>query len=276
MRKVRTRGRPRLAVAAGAALLAAGVAPLAHAVSFQGESGNWTLSWDTTVGYGQGWRLSRPDCRLIAIANGGCGYSPNIDDGDLNYLQKATFTEALTGVTELSLNYRDKAGVFVRGSGLYDFMVMDNNTAHVPLTHDAKGVIGSYTRLLDAFGFYRFTLGGPLIGDFQTIPRRADHKPLQSGQFGVDFKLYLPNFGQGTQLGLYFLNYTSRLPVVSLATGTQAGLGNAWGAASAVGAAAQALAAGLPFAAAVATGAAVGQQRTAAQGGNLSAATAQQ
>src|SRR5205823_9575405 len=81
MRKVRTRGRPRLAVAAGAALLAAGVAPLAHAVSFQGESGNWTLSWDTTVGYGQGWRLSRPDCRLIAIANGGCGYSPNIDDG---------------------------------------------------------------------------------------------------------------------------------------------------------------------------------------------------
>ncbi|TLY55457.1 MAG: DUF1302 domain-containing protein, partial [Gammaproteobacteria bacterium] len=303
---------------------------------------------------------------LIAIANGGCGYSPNIDDGDLNYLQKATFTEALTGVTELSLNYRDKAGVFVRGSGLYDFKVMDNNTAHVPLTHDAKGVIGSYTRLLDAFGFYRFTLGGmpselrlgrqvvdwgestfipgglnavdyfdvtalqvpgaelkqallpdemavlnlqlsknlssqllylfdwhkdiiepdgayfgtsdvagpggnrvilgfgaisdfgvdfsslggPLIGDFQTIPRLGDHKPLQSGQFGVNFKLYLPNFGQGTQLGLYFLNYTSRLPVVSLATGTQAGLGNAWGAASAVGAAAQALAAGLPFAAA--------------------------
>src|SRR5205807_1392483 len=131
-----------------------------HAVSFRGDSGNWTLSWDTTVGYGQGWRLSRPDCRLIAIANGGCGYSPNIDDGDLNYLQKATFTEALTGVTERSLNYRDKAGVFVRGSGLYDFKVMDNNTAHVPLTHDAKGVIGSYTRLLDAFGFYRFTLGG--------------------------------------------------------------------------------------------------------------------
>src|SRR5437764_4633059 len=61
MRKVRTRGRPRLAVAAGAALLAAGVAPLADAVSFRGESGNWTLSWDTTVGYGQGWRLSRPD-----------------------------------------------------------------------------------------------------------------------------------------------------------------------------------------------------------------------
>jgi hypothetical protein len=392
MRKVHTRRRPRLAVAACAACLAAGLAPLAHAISFRSESGDFTLSWDTTLGYGQGWRVSRPDCRLIAIANGGCGYSPNSDDGDLNYLTRSAFTEALTGVTELALNYRDKAGVFVRGSGLYDFEVMDNNAPHVQLTHDAKGVIGSYTRLLDTFGFYRFTLGampselrlgrqvvdwgestfipgglnavdyfdvtalqvpgaelkqallpdemavlnmqlsknlsgqllylfdwhkdiiepdgayfstddvagaggnrvilgfgavsdygtdftslgGRVISDFQTFPRLGDRKPLQSGQFGVNFKLYLPNFGQGTQLGFYFLNYTSRLPVVSLVTGTQAGLGNAWGAASAVGAAAQALAAGLPFPAAVATGAAVGQQRAAAQGGNLSAATAQQ
>src|SRR5207248_2344774 len=69
---------------------------------------------------------------------------------------------------------------------------------------------------------------------------------------------------------------TSRLPVVSGMTGSQAGFGNAFGAVNAVGAAAQALAAGLPFAAAVATGAAVGQQRAAALGGNLSAATAQQ
>ena len=64
--------------------------------------------------------------------------------------------------------------------------------------------------------------------------------------------------------------------MVSAQTGTQAGFGNAFGAVNAVGAAAQALAAGLPFAAAVATGAAVGQQRAAALGGNMSAATAQQ
>jgi hypothetical protein len=392
MRKVHTRRRRPLTVVAGAALLAAGVAPGAHAVSLHSESGDWTLSWDTTLGYGQGWRLGGPDCRLIAIANGGCGYSPNIDDGDLNYLRKTAFSEALTGVTELALNYRDKLGIFVRGSGLYDWKVMDDRTDHVQFTHDARGTIGSYTRLLDAFGYWRFSLGtkpaeirlgrqvvdwgestfipgglnavnyfdvtalqvpgaelrqallpdemavlnlqlsknlstqllylfdwhkdiiepdgayfstsdvagpggnrvilgfgaiadsgvdftplgGTLIPDFQTIPRTADHKPSESGQFGVNFKLYLPNFSQGTQLGFYFLNYTSRLPVVSLSAGTQAGIGNAWGAASAVGAAAQALAAGLPFAAAVATGAAVGQQRAAAQGGSLSAATAQQ
>jgi hypothetical protein len=392
MRKVHTGRRPPLAVMTVAAVLAAGSWPSAQAVSFQSSSGDWSGSWDTTIGYGQGWRVSGLDCRLIAIANGGCGYSPNVDDGDLNYRAKTAFTKALTGTTELALNYRDRAGIFVRGSGLYDFQAMDNATDRTPLSHDAKNVIGNYTRLLDAFGFWRFnlatqpseirlgrqvvdwgestfipgglnevnhfdvtalqvpgaelkqallpdemavfnlqlsknlstqllylfdwhediieptgayfstndfagaggkqvflgfgaisdqgvdftSLGGTLIRDFQAVPRLPDQKPSQSGQFGVNFKLYLPNFSQGTQLGLYFLNYTSRLPVVSAQTGTQAGLGNAFGAVNAVGAAAQALAAGLPFAAAVATGAAVGQQRAAALGGNLSAATAQQ
>src|ERR1700739_3221663 len=118
MRKVHTRRRPSLAVGAGAAWLAAGVAPLAHAVSFRSESGSWTGSWDTTLGYGQGWRLSGLDCRLIAIADGGCGYSPNIDDGDLNYPTKDTFTQAATFVTEFALHYKDTVGVFVRASGL--------------------------------------------------------------------------------------------------------------------------------------------------------------
>ena len=43
-------------------------------------------------------------------------------------------------------------------------------------------------------------------------------------------------------------------------TGTQAGLGNAFGALNAVGAAAQGLAAGLPFNAAVATAAQLGRR----------------
>src|SRR5882724_8951012 len=104
MRNVHTGQRPPLAVMALAAVLGAGSWPSAQAVSFQSESGNW----DTTIGYGQAWRVSGLDCRLIAIANGGCGYSPNIDDGDLNYLKNAAFSEALTGTSELALNYRDK------------------------------------------------------------------------------------------------------------------------------------------------------------------------
>jgi hypothetical protein len=119
-------------------------------------------------------------------------------------------------------------------------------------------------------------LGGPQYSDFQSVNRLPDHKPPDSGQYGANVKFFLPNLGQGTQIGLYFLNYTSRLPVLDVNTGTQAGLGNAFGAINAIGGAAQALAAGLPFAAAVATGAAVGQSRAAAAGGNLSALAAQQ
>jgi Protein of unknown function (DUF1302) len=390
MRKVHT-GRA-LGFAAAAACLAAGVDP-AHAFTFSSQSGDWTGSWDTTIGYGQGWRVVNPDCRLIAIGNGGCGYSANIDDGDLNYLHKAVFTRALSGVTELQLKYKEKVGIFVRGSGLYDFAVMGNDVDRTPLSHEAKGVVGSYTRLLDAFGFLRFdlgsmpseiragrqvvnwgestfipgglntvdyfdvtalqvpgselkqallpdsmvlfnsqlsknlstqllylwswhpdiieptgayfstndvagagsnqrvflpfgvtsdmgvdfsSLGGGLISDFQSIPRLPDKKPSEGGQYGINFKYYLPNFAQGTQLGFYFLNYTSRVPVVSFNTGSQAGVGNAWGAANAVQAAALALVSGNSLTQAVKIGTGAGVQAAAAQHGNLSAATAQQ
>jgi hypothetical protein len=388
MRKVHIRRRG-LLVAPAAVCLALCAAPLARAFNF--SSGDWSGSWDTTIGYGQAWRTEGRNCALIAIADGGCGYGPNTDDGDLNY-GKGTFTEALTGTTEFSLNYKEHAGIFVRGTGLYDFYVMSNKTERTPLSHNAKDIVGSYTRLLDAFGYLRWNmgtmpselrlgrqvvdwgestfipgglnqvdyfdvtalqvpgaelkqallpdesaifnlqltknvstqllylfdwhqdiiepdgayystndiagaggnkivlgfggisdqgvnftpLGGGLLGNFQSIPRLPDERPPNSGQFGVKFKWYLPNFSQGTELGFYFLNYTSRLPVISIQSGTQAGFGNAWGAVNAVGAAAQALAAGLPIAAAIATGSAVGQQAAAAQGGNLSAATATQ
>ena len=145
-------------------MLAAGLValscPSAYAINWQSDTGAWSLSWDTTIGYGQGWRVSGLDCRLIAIANGGCGYSPNIDDGDLNFPKKAAFSEAVKGVTELSLNFRDKMGLFVRADGLYDFEIMDNQEGRrIPLNHEAKNLVGSYTRLLDAFGFWRFDLG---------------------------------------------------------------------------------------------------------------------
>ena len=386
MRKMHI-GRRGLLIAPAAACLTLGLSPDARAFSF--GSGDWAASWDTTIGYGQGFRTEGRDCALIALADGGCGYGPNIDDGDLNY-GKGTFTAALTGVTEFSLKYKDTAGIFVRGSGLYDFYVMGNNTERTPLTPAAKDIVGSYTRLLDAFGYLRFNtgtmpselrlgrqvvdwgeslyipgglnqvdyfdvtalqvpgaelkqallpdesailnlqltknlstqliylfdwheniiepdgayfstndiagaggnkivlgfgpisdqgvdftpLGGSLISNFQSIPRLPDERPPNSGQAGINFKLFLPNFGQGTQLGFYFLNYASRSPVISFQTGSQAGFGNAFGAAEAVGAAAQAVAAGLPLPAAIATGSAVGQQAAAGAGGNLSAATA--
>jgi hypothetical protein len=359
-----------------------------QAVDFQW--GEVSGSWDTTLSYGQLWRIEDPDCNLIATADGGCGRSANIDDGDLNY-HDGVVSRAMKSVTELSLQYRS-VGAFVRGSGLYDFQTAKRDQARTPLSKDAKRLVGKYTRLLDAFAYARFNLGsmpaevrlgrqvlswgestfiqgglntinhfdvsalrvpgselkeaflpqemavfnlqfnenlstqlvylldwndtkpepagsffssndfatpggnrvllgfgafsdqgvdftplgGPLISDFQNVKRLDTRKPDDSGQGGINFKLYLPNFNNGTEFGLYFLNYHSRLPLISGRTGTQAGLGNAFGALNAAGAAAQALAAGLPLQAAIATGAAVGVSRSAQAGGNLSPTAAQQ
>jgi uncharacterized protein DUF1302 len=365
-----------------ATLLAAGAATKVHAVDFQ--HGELNGSWDTTLSYGQLWRIEDPDCHLIATANGGCGRSANIDDGDLNY-HDGVVSRALKAVTELSLEYRN-FGAFVRASGLYDYETKNEDTQRTPLSKSAKDLVAQYTRLLDAFGYARFELGalpaelrlgrqvlswgestfiqgglnainhfdvsalrvpgselkeaflpqemavfnlqfnenlstqlvylldwndtqpepagsffstndfatpggervllgfgafsdqgvdfrplgGPLIEDFQNVRRRDTRKPSDSGQGGINFKLYLPNFNNGTEFGLYFLNYHSRLPLISGMTGTQAGLGNAFGALNAAGGAAQAIAAGLPVAAAIETGRQVGLARAAQTGGNLS------
>ncbi|MEZ5498401.1 MAG: DUF1302 domain-containing protein [Steroidobacteraceae bacterium] len=374
----------RLALATALAVLAA---PLAQAVDISNQAGTLTGSWDTTVSYGQAWRVESRDCNLIATADGGCGRSPNIDDGNINY-DKGAFSSAFKLSTELSLKFKE-IGAFVRASGLYDIDVEDGNTDRTPLGKRAKELVGSYTRLLDAFGYWRFggsmpgelrlgrqvvswgestfiqngisvinhfdvsalrvpgselkegflpqemvnlslqfsenvsgqfiyitdwnatipepvgsyfstndfatpagekvilgfgafsdqgvdfrPLGGSLIEDFQAVGRRPDRTPSNSGQYGFNVKFYLPNFNNGTELGLYFLNYHSRLPVISGVTGSQAGLGNAWGALNAVGGAAQALAAGLPIDSAIATAAALGAQRSAQQGGNLTLAQA--
>src|SRR5215471_14225404 len=120
-----------LVAAAVAASLGAVFAHDARAADF--TQGSVSGSWDTTLSYGQSWRLADRDCNLIATADGGCGRSPNIDDGDLNY-GKGTFSKALKAVTELSLNFKDTGGVFVRGDGLYDFEVMDQKTERTPLS----------------------------------------------------------------------------------------------------------------------------------------------
>ena len=126
-----------------------------QAVDFQW--GDVSGSWDTTLSYGQLWRIENPDCNLIATADGGCGRSANIDDGDLNY-HEGVVSRALKGVTELSLQYQS-IGAFVRGSALYDFQTAKRDQARTPLSKDAKRLVGEYTRLLDAFGYARFNLG---------------------------------------------------------------------------------------------------------------------
>jgi hypothetical protein len=370
--------------------------PATYAWDFQSADGTFSGSWDTTLTYGQAWRIESRDCRLVAIADGGCGRSPNIDDGDLNY-DTDMFSRALKALTEISLNYRG-VGAFVRASALYDDAAA--NTRRTPLSENSRNLVKSYGRLLDAFVYAKFPLGNmnselrvgrqavswgestfiqnginvinhfdvsalrvpgselkegflpqemvnfslqftdnlsaqaiyllkwdatvpepagsyfsnndfavtggsrvilgfgsfsdagvdfrplassqvpeanlPNITNFQNVLRGKTRNAPDSGQYGFNLKYYLPNFNNGTEFGLFFLNYHSRLPLISGHTGPQSGLGNAWGALNAVGAGAQGLAAGLSPAAAIGTAAQLAVARSAQQGGNLSLATATQ
>jgi len=142
--------------AAFAAVLAAGFAGEAGAVTFESDDGNWRGSWDTTLSYGAQFRVQGEDCRLIANANGGCGRSANIDDGNLNY-DTGLYSNVIKGVTELELSYKDDYGIFVRGSGFYDFEA--DQTNRTDLGTGAEGLVKQDMRLLDAFAYARFNIG---------------------------------------------------------------------------------------------------------------------
>ena len=373
-----------------AVLLTAGVLGAGSASAFDFKMGDWDANWDTTLSYGQLWRIEDRDLRLIGVADGGTGRSPNIDDGNLNY-DKGIVSNAAKFVTEFSLS-RDNYGVFLRASGMYDYEVEQRDTERTALSGDAKDLVGSYLRLLDAFAYARFDLsgheldlragnmvvnwgestfiqgginsainhfdvaalrvpgaelreaympqemvkasfaltenltaealylwswdetipepvgsyfssndfaveggdtvflgfggysdqgvdftplGGPFIRNFQGIPRLATKDASNSGQYGAALKWYLPDFSQGTELGFYFMNYHSKVPLISGVSGTQRGVGNAYGVLGAYQGTALALASGLPVATAIALGTGAAVSTAAGAGGDMAAATAQ-
>jgi hypothetical protein len=147
----------RHAISAGCALVALGVTSQASAIDFQNENG-LSGSFDTSISFTEGWRVKSPDSTLIGIPEGGTARNVNADNGDLNYRVGQPFTQAARVLMELSLKY-DNYGLFARGSGLYDYQVMDQTTARTPISHDAKELAGSYVRLLDAFVFGKWKLG---------------------------------------------------------------------------------------------------------------------
>ena len=73
---------------------------------------------------------------------------------------------------------------------------------------------------------------------FLIADRGSDHDPRDSGQWGLAFR-YLAEPLNNTEFGFYFMNYHSRLPVVSAHTGTATDAGRGLVAAGTIGAAAQ-------------------------------------
>ena len=112
-------------------------------------SGEVEASLDTTVSYGATFRVADRDQDLAADVNG--------NDGDLNY-KTGIVSNAFKFTSELDLGYGD-FGLFVRGSGFFDFENESGTRERTPLSAKAKRMVGKDIELLDAYATGTFDLG---------------------------------------------------------------------------------------------------------------------
>ena len=112
-------------------------------------SGEVEASLDTTVSYGATFRVADRDPELAADVNG--------NDGDLNY-KTGIVSNAFKFTSEFDLGYGD-FGLFVRGSGFFDFENESGTRERTPLSAKAKRMVGKDIELLDAYATGTFDLG---------------------------------------------------------------------------------------------------------------------
>lgn len=149
----------------------------AQALSF--DMGSWSGSWDTTVSYGVGVRLGKPDKKMYSKSAGGDRISANADDGNLNFKQGSVFSNALRLSTELEIATTN-FGAFFRVNALYDDVIANDRVSkraygnHLPVaqggdglnrfkkikfTKEAKDIAGERIELFDAYIFGDLELG---------------------------------------------------------------------------------------------------------------------
>ena len=154
------------------AVALAGVSHQAQAFTF-GDQDGFSGIVNTTIGYGIGWRTEDAADDLIGkahfnplVSTLGFGspaqiaapgrYSVNGDDGDIAYEKWSPISNAVNAVVEISLNYGPDWGGFIRATGFYDFENNDRDN----LSNAAKTRVGTQSRILDAFVFHSFQMGG--------------------------------------------------------------------------------------------------------------------
>ncbi len=136
----------------GLALLGGmGVLP-GPAGAFEFGGGEVAASLDTTVTYGLSGRVSGRDAGLVGVANGGEGWSVNIDDGNLNYDSGSLTSNRFSVTSELEVDYRN-VGLFARATGFYDLENADGERDRTALPEAADTLVGRRIRVLDAYGW---------------------------------------------------------------------------------------------------------------------------
>ena len=104
-----------------------------HAIDL--SSGDYRLNLDTTISWGARYRVEDPNLALIGLPSGGTAYSVNGDDGNLNF-DKGLVSNTLKATVDIDYAYKN-FGVFLRGTGFYDFELEDGDRARTPLTEEA-------------------------------------------------------------------------------------------------------------------------------------------
>ncbi len=93
-------------------------------------------------------------------------------------------------------------------------------------TNDFAGRGGSHVFLAFASfpdtGESPFYVQPPVDYPFMSVPRAPDREPEDGGQYGLSLHWFVPSLG-GTEFGLYYINYHSRLPTINGITGHRRG-----------------------------------------------------
>jgi hypothetical protein len=156
--------------AGGRGIRAATLLVATAGLTVQAHAGSFTIGEDTkvdyvvTTGYGLNIRAERPNESLAGVGN------LNGNDGDRNFKRGAAVNNRVSVIGEADIN-RNGYGLFIRGSTFHDFAYRGTNDNNSPetinkfgpvneFTSDARHYSGQRTRLLDAYIYGGFDLGG--------------------------------------------------------------------------------------------------------------------
>ena len=154
----------------------------------------------------------------------------------------AELKEGLVPVGMVSASISPTENLTFEGFYQYDWEKVEiDPTGFYWSTNDFAGESGD--RVLLGFGDWSdlgtgwqgAVLPSPVFDErFMMVPRDADDKPSDDGQFGLAMRVYAPGLND-TEFGFYYINYHSRLPTLSGVTGTATGLGRSAAAATGIG-----------------------------------------
>jgi hypothetical protein len=137
--------------------------PSAYAVEI--DFGSITGSLDTTVSTGVAIRVEERDPRIVAQTNGGTGFDPDADDGNLNFDQWDITSLNIKVLHEAGLDWKNYS-FFGRFYYFYDWAIMKFDPRFRDFTENAQRRAGLNIKLLDLY----------VVGDYQIFNRPVTFK----------------------------------------------------------------------------------------------------